>query len=307
MHFALSFLFAVIAHALCPPAIALPETFTAELKENIPYCQGLPEQVLDLALPKGEGPFPAIVFVHGGAWVAGSRKEYEKEINGSDKYNFLKGAAKRGFAAMSVDYRLTRNRVPEFPAHLQDVKCAVRWLKANAAKYKVDKERVGITGFYAGGHLALMAGLTNEENFREADPLFAKENAHVKAIVNWAGITDVVRFPEHTPDFAKLVEAVFGGTLPKAKARWEKASPVYYVKKSSPPMQTLQGTEDKIVPEAQAQILAQKAERVGAKHALILCPGLGHGLDDPSKKSVREDNELVAFHHLLHFFAQHLK
>ena len=132
------------------------------VEENITYGKaGDTELKLDLARPQGDGPFPAIVFIHGGGWYQGNRQGYRGQIQ---------EAAKRGYVAATISYRLmqfdeskkeTTTATPIFPAQIHDAKAAIRWLRANAKKYHVDPDRIGVTGGSAGGHLSLLGGLTD--------------------------------------------------------------------------------------------------------------------------------------------------
>src|SRR5829696_7667281 len=105
---------------------------------------------LDMALPgRGEGPFPAVVCLHGGGWTGGTRKQMAQTID---------VLARRGFVAVSPDYRLAPKH--RFPACVEDCKAAVRWLRANAGQYRIDPKRIGVVGLAAGGHLACLLGTT---------------------------------------------------------------------------------------------------------------------------------------------------
>src|SRR5580700_3664307 len=130
--------------------------------EGITYGRGGTEDLkLDLARPEhSAGLLPGLVYIHGGGWKGGSRNGYRNEI---------REAAQRGYVAVTVEYRLTdpdkhgKAKYP-FPAQLEDVKCAVRWLRANAGKYHVDPKRIGATGESAGGHLSLLLAVTGSTN-----------------------------------------------------------------------------------------------------------------------------------------------
>jgi len=123
--------------------------------------------MLDLARPaKGRGRFPALIFIFGGSWRSGSRQNYSTEII---------QAAERGYVAVTVDYSgLTNVRESgkvkyPFPAQVYDVKCAVRWLRSNAKKYRIDPNSIGVVGWSSGGHLALMLGLTDSSDGLEGE------------------------------------------------------------------------------------------------------------------------------------------
>jgi acetyl esterase/lipase len=130
------------------------------IEENITYGKaGDTELKLDLARPQGDGPFPAIVFIHGGGWYQGNPQGYRGQIQ---------EAARRGYVAATISYRLmqfdeskkeTTTATPIFPAQIHDAKAAIRWVRANASKYHINPNRIGVTGGSAGGHLSLLVGL----------------------------------------------------------------------------------------------------------------------------------------------------
>ena len=154
---------------------------------GVVYCRAQGRALaLDLARPAGAGPFPTIVFIHGGAWIGGDRSVYESEIR--------EHAAKRGFAAASIDYRLLapdRSGVATqpWPAQIDDVRCAIRFLRANASRFAIDPARIGATGHSAGGHLSLLAGL--DEPNQPADAEWRGVSSRVQAVVNQSGPTDL--------------------------------------------------------------------------------------------------------------------
>jgi acetyl esterase/lipase len=146
------------------------------------------ELKLNLARPTSDtGSFPALIFLFGGGYHSGSKEHWRSDI---------KEAAKRGYVAVTIDYRLTnikengKTKYP-FPAQIHDGKCAVRWLRANASKYKIDPNRIGVVGFSAGGNLALMLGLTDSSDGLEGDCGDGKISSRVQAVVNLAGPTDL--------------------------------------------------------------------------------------------------------------------
>ena len=122
-------------------------------ERDLVYGRGGAENLkLDLAMPKdGAGPFPAIVFLHGEGWRAGNRRQMS---------HFIEGVARMGWVGVTVEYRLVP--AARFPAQVEDCKAAVRWLRANAGKYRIRPDRIGVVGFSAGGHLASMLGVTGE-------------------------------------------------------------------------------------------------------------------------------------------------
>ena len=223
------------------------------LEENITYGKaGDTELKLDLARPQGNGPFPAIVFIHGGGWSGGNRQGYRGQIQ---------EAAKRGYVAATISYRLmkydeakkeTTTADPIFPAQIHDAKAAIRWLRANAKKYNVDPNRIGVTGASAGGHLSLLVGLTDPASGLEGDSGNPDQSSRVQAVVNVFGPTDMAYCFEKS-SVAWIFRLFMGGTPAEAGERYKAASPITYVSKDDPPVLTLHGDQDALVPVEQAK------------------------------------------------------
>ena len=127
----------------------------------------------------GDGPFPAVVFLHGGGWRAGNRQEMN---------HFIEGIARLGYVGITVEYRLVP--AARFPAQVEDCKAAVRWLRANAGKYRIHPDRIGVVGFSAGGHLASMLGVTASKDGFEGAGGNPASPAGVQAVVSFFGPTD---------------------------------------------------------------------------------------------------------------------
>lgn len=246
------------------------------------------ELKLDVASPaEGEGPFPAVIAIHGGAWRAG-KKEDTRQV--------IEMFARQGYVAMSPQYRFCPD--DKFPAQVHDVKAAVRWLKAHAEEYKLDPERIGVTGFSAGGHLALMLGVTDSDDGLEGDVSEGEPDTRVKAVVNYFGPTDLGA--EDIPDVSKpLVKDFLGGTPQEKPEATKQASPVTYVTDDDPPILTFQGTKDPLVPYTQAVKLGEAQTRSGVGGRVELLVGAGHGWGAPDMERT--------FHETLDFFNRYLK
>jgi acetyl esterase/lipase len=268
-------------------------------EDNITYGKaGDTELKLDLAQPQGEGPFPAIVFIHGGAWYQGSRQGYRGQIQ---------EAAKRGYVAATISYRLmkfdeskkeTTTATPIFPAQIHDAKAAIRWVRANATKYHVNPDRIGVTGGSAGGHLSLMVGLTDPGSNLEGDSGNPGQSSRVQAVVNVFGPTEMATCHEKSalPWVARLF---VGGTPNEVPDRYKAASPITYVSKDDPPVLTLHGDKDALVPVEQAKMLDEKMKAVGASHTLMVFEGQGHGFGGEHGKKAADAT--------WEFFDKHLK
>ncbi len=178
---------------------------------------------LDLARPgKGKGPYPALVFIHGGGWRSGGRW---------NNTSYIREAAGRGYVAVTVDYRLTsvsdgpKAKYP-FPAQIHDVKCAVRWLRANAEKYNVDPARIGAYGYSAGGHLALLLGLTDSSDGLEGNCGNLNFSSKVQAVVSRSGSTDLLGLFETEYADRSAVMRLVGGSPEEMPEEYRIASPV---------------------------------------------------------------------------------
>lgn len=265
-------------------------------EENLTYGKGGDRDLrLDLARPEGDGPFPALVFIHGGGWRGGHRAGYRREIV---------EAAKRGYVAVTVSYRLTgpddRGKAKHpFPAQVHDVKCAVRWLRANAARYHVDPDRIGATGGSAGGHLSLMLGLTDAAAKLEGSGGHADQSSRVQAVVNYFGPTDMIGLHRTSPGAKPIVASFLGGPPEEIRDRYLAASPMTYASKDDPPVLSLHGADDRLVPPDQARLLDKKMKAAGASHTLILLDGQGHGFRGEASAKARTA--------MYEFFDKHLK
>jgi acetyl esterase/lipase len=267
------------------------------VEDNITYGKaGGTELKLDLARPQGEGPFPAIVFIHGGGWSKGSRQGYRGQIQ---------EAAKRGYIAATISYRLMQydeakkeTTTPIFPAQIHDAKAAVRWVRANAKKYRVNPDRIGVTGGSAGGHLSLLVGLTDPASGVEGESGNPGQSSRVQAVVNVFGPTDMA-FCYEKSSVAWIFRLFMGGTPAEAAERYKAASPITYVSKDDPPVLTLHGDKDALVPVEQAKALDEKMKAVGACHTLMVFEGQGHGFGGEHGKKAADAT--------WEFFDRHLK
>ncbi|MCZ2080646.1 MAG: alpha/beta hydrolase [Bryobacterales bacterium] len=269
------------------------------LEENITYGKaGDTELKLDLARPQGNGPFPAIVFIHGGGWSGGNRQAYRGQIQ---------EAARRGYVAVTISYRLmkydeakkeTTTADPIFPAQIHDAKAAIRWVRANAEKYSVDPDRIGVTGGSAGGHLSLLVGLTDPASGLEGDSGNSDQSSRVQAVVNVFGPTDMAYCFEKS-SVAWIFRLFMGGTPAEARNRYNAASPITYVSQDDPPVLTLHGDQDALVPVEQARVLDEKMKAAGASHTLMVFEGQGHGFGGEDAKKAADAT--------WEFFDRHLK
>lgn len=267
------FILAIISSAFFKTGLAEEEAYIWE--PGITYGKGGDVELkLDLARPaSGKGPFPALVFLPGsgwGYWPVGRRQCCSALIK----------AAEKGYVAVAVDYRLTSVKENDktkylFPAQVYDVKCAVRWLRANAKKYKIDPNRIGAVGWSSGGHLALMLGLTDPSHGLEGECGNLKFSSCVQAVVSLAGLTELTSL-YHEKSIPNSIVEFLGGTPEEVPDQYKIASPLTYVSKDDPPVLTIQGDRDLTVPPKQAELLDAKMKEAGASHMLIIKKGVGH-------------------------------
>lgn len=244
---------------------------------------------LDLARPKNAAkPGPAILCIHGGGFRAGTRDGYD---------GLCVKLAEHGFVAVTVTYRLAP-KYP-FPAAVYDVKAAVRWLRANAAKYQIDPERIGVTGDSAGGHLAQFLGVTAGLPQFEGDGGNPTQSSAVTCVVNRYGPSDFTKSYGKSVDAAEVLPLFLGGNVETAKHQHILSSPLNWVSPNAAPTLILHGTEDKYVAYEQAVWMRDRLHSCDVEVQLLTLEGAGHGF-----KGADADK---AEHALIEFFESHLK
>jgi len=220
---------------------------------------------LDIYYPdSGVPPYPLVIYIHGGGWRSGSKSS-------GAGLRFLPQFLAAGFALASVDYRLAPQW--QFPAMIEDVKCTIRFLRAQAGELGLDPERVGLLGTSAGGHLAALAGVLPEEEF--SPDCYPQVPARVGAVASFYGPTDLPRLFQEGGQ--RTLRRVFGVEDPQDPALWA-ASPVAWVSEDDPPFLLVHGTEDQVVPPEQSQVLAAALREAGVEVELVLVERAGHGL-----------------------------
>ena len=279
-------LLAPAAVAQKPPAVQDGVTFETGVEYANPDGQHLQ---LDIARPKaGDGPFPAVICIHGGGFRAGKREGYD---------GLCIKLAQQGYVAMTVTYRLAP-KYP-FPAAVHDTKAAVRWARANAAKYKIDPDRIGVTGGSAGGHLAQFLAVTEGVKEFEGDGGNPDQSSRVACVVNVYGPSDFTKSYGKSVDAAEVLPLWLGGNLETAKKTHVRASPLNWVTPNAAPTLCIHGTEDKYVAHEQAVWLTDRLKAAGVEAELLTLEGAGHGFK--GKDAETAEKALVAF------FDKHLK
>jgi len=238
---------------------------------------------LDIYKPREDkAPTPMVMMIHGGGWVEGSK---EGSVLGILPYLNM------GFAVVNVEYRL--GRVSLAPAAVEDCLCALHWIGRNAKKYNFDLSKVVITGGSAGGHLALTTGMIPEStgfanecaSDDDDDPgwrgPWKSPAPKVAAIINWFGITDVWGMLEG-PNIRSYAVSWFG-SQPNQEELARKVSPLTYVRPGVPPVLTVHGDADPLVPYSDAVRLHEALNRAGVKNQLLTIPGGKHGNFPPDQ------------------------
>ncbi|HEX6535305.1 MAG TPA: alpha/beta hydrolase [Gemmatimonadaceae bacterium] len=217
---------------------------------------------LDLYVPKAAGLHPLLIYFHGGGWEHGSR-----EMIVANVIPYLE----MGFAVANVDYRLTKTALA--PAAVEDARCAVRWLAAHAARYRLDTADVVLAGGSAGAHLALMAGMLRSSDGLDG-PCASEPEPRIAAIINYYGIADVADLLDGPHRRHWAVEWI--GDRPDARELAKRVSPLTYVRPGLPPIITIHGDSDRVVPYEQSARLHAALDRAGVPNELVTVPGGKH-------------------------------
>ncbi len=270
-------------------AVHAAEKPELEIQTDIEYGTGAGEPLmLDIASPKGlDHPVPAIVVIHGGGWRQGKRQ---------DVTAIMKRAAAHGYVACTISYRLAPKH--RFPAQIEDAKCAVRYLRANADKLNIDPQRIGAIGSSAGAHLAMMLGTLDSPDGMEGEGGHPDEASKVQAVVSFVGPVNLVRTTYTDAQKATLSD-FFGGNPHNKQADCRRASPLNYVNNGDAPMLCFFGTKDTLVTPDQAYEISEAMTEAGVPGRIELLVGAQHGwLGDEVDRTLDASFE---------FFDQYLK
>lgn len=202
---------------------------------------------LDLLKPRSERPLPLIIWVCGGAWVMMEKSYHLPE---------MLHLAELGFAVASVEYR-TSNECP-FPGQIEDIKDAIRFLRAHASEYNLDPLHFGIMGESAGGYLSILAGTTGSTRIFDTGE-YLEQSSAVQAVCDWYGPSDFLDFAKENDAYPASPEALLlGAPAPSAPEKTAAADPCTYLSPETPPFLILHGNDDHTVPFRQSEILYQR-------------------------------------------------
>ncbi|MDB5328236.1 MAG: peptidase prolyl oligopeptidase active site domain protein [Phycisphaerales bacterium] len=238
-----------------PNETTLPDDAVAH--RDVVYLQRPSGPVkLDVFTPPGDGPFPVVLWIHGGAWKTGDKAMWPH-------MNFV---VRDGYAVVNVEYRFSQ--VAPFPAQIDDVTAALAYIAAHAAEYKLDAERIAVTGESAGGHLASLLGMSRPASTTQPA-------GRVRAVIDLFGPTDLatVHLPENPPG---TIEQLLGGSLDTRPELVRDGSPMNHVAKDNPPFLILHGTKDALVSPTQSQHFADALKAAGVSVELVMVEGAPH-------------------------------
>jgi acetyl esterase/lipase len=247
---------------------------------------------LDLYFPNriGSKLLPAVLYVHGGSWVSGDKAGTFAEIE---------ELVRRGYLVASVNYRLAPQW--KFPAQIEDVKCAVRYLRAHAAEYHLDPNRIGAYGASAGGHLVALLGTTDSSAGMEGKGGYPEYSSRVQAVIDSFGPTDFTLYgaklhPRNKDVFgaASLDDPIIA-----------RISPLTYVSKDDPPFLILHGDKDEMVVLKHSENLVDKLKNEGVPASLVVVKNAGHGFNQPGVEVSPSFTEVLSL--IGNFFDEHLR
>ena len=252
----------------------LPEITNCTIQYNVSYAQDSnPFHLMNVYIPVGKGPFPAIIYIHPGGWTRGNRTNYNETA-------FF--YAQRGIAGFSIEYTLTTQNTTAWPQAIQDVVRAIRFVRENAKTYNVDPSKIGVFGSSAGGHLAALAGtLSGNEPFMSGASGDPKVSSRVCLVVDYCGPTDLEFIGKNEPNFFiyNITKSLFGNVSYDMNPNlWVQASPATYISSNDPVFFVAHGTNDTVVPIEVSESFVAKLEAAGVETHFVTVEGAGHDI-----------------------------
>lgn len=268
-----------------PSGVVAPVHLAAGQRSTVEYCRpdGVPLAMDIYTPPAGaaKGPAPVALYVHGGGLIFGDRKATGLGASLADQEGalftpLLHQLNGLGFVVASIDYRLPPEA--EWPAQIEDAKCAVRFLRANAGGLGIDPNRIGVWGSSAGGLLVTMLGLTGHSD-QFGGGQYADQSSAVGAVVDMFGPADLTNLAGSEAALKAMVSIGFGTDTRVRRS----ASPINYISPGAPPFLIMQGTQDTDVAPGQSELLAAKLHAAGVPNTLVMVQGAGHSLVTPGQ------------------------
>lgn len=270
-----------------PTATPAPFTLYGEALADVPYCTaGTSLQKMDLYFPDSGGPWPVLAYVHGGSWMHGDKTE---------AIMFADRMSSQGYLVASINYRL----YPEgkFPNMIEDVKCAIRFLRAHASEYNLNPNRIAAIGPSAGGHLVSLLGTSDASAGWDVGE-YLDQSSRVQAVIAMAPVTDLTRsFPN--ADIEAMRGVGFG------EDNIVVASPITHVTPDDPPFLLIHGERDELVPYEQSQLLYDRLVQANVPAQLVIVQRAGHSLTAPNGTATPTFDEINQI--ILNFLALYLK
>jgi acetyl esterase/lipase len=274
-----------------PAVFAFDHAKLGTFERDITYCtsDGI-ALTLDMQYPLAMSqPAPIAVYVHGGSWSSGDKNDWHGMIDAPELLS-------RGYLVASVDYR----HAPEwkFPTQIEDVKCAIRFLRANAARFNLDPNRIGAWGHSAGGHLVSMLGTTDVGAGFEGEGGYLDQSSRVQAVVDMGGRADLRGMP------ADMAISVFGVTDPSVHLLAH-SSPITFVTQDDPPFLILHGEQDIVVPPGVSQELYDKLRAASVPAQLVMVKNADHNFSPADGGMSPSRSEITGM--IADFFDEHLR
>ncbi len=235
----------------------------------------------DVYTPRGDGPFPGVVVVHGGAWYIGTRLQLSR---------VAQILAQHGFTAVAIDYRLAPKY--KFPAQIEDCKAAVRWMRREAVRLKIDPERIGAFGYSAGAHLVCLLGTTDADDGLEGEAGDDAPSTRLQAVACGGAPCE---FRVLQPDEGML-SFWLGGTRREKPEQYRLASPAAFASADDPPMFFFHGEKDDLVPLDSPTLMCRVLQDVGVQSELYVVPGAGHNRALMDRAALEKSIKFLAAH-----------
>ncbi len=249
----------------------LPKTSTCAIQTGVAYLNDSnPYHQMNVYQPNGTGPFPAIIYIHGGGWVEGNRSDFS---------DIAQLYAKRGIVGFSIDYTLAKPAQTAWPQNIIDVIAALSYIKQNAATYNIDTDRIAVLGSSAGAHLASLVGtLQGNESFLSNTSFNGTLHSQVCLVINYDGVENLEYVGQNSTQNLNLlyniVSSQFGGvTYTQNPNLWREASPATYISPVDATFVFVHGIEDRIVPIEVAQSFNNKLQAAGVETHFIEIEG----------------------------------